>query len=134
MREADKIYLYPGDVYISGESKVVWTVLGSCIAIVLYNPRLSISAIAHAQLPEKPDKKKVCIDSCPNPCFHELPDTNEFKFVTCAITYMFAKFHSLGIKIRNLYGSTECTGICSVHQGNDIRVDTVGALSPGVEL
>ncbi len=43
-------------------------------------------------------------------------------------------FHSLGIKIRNLYGSTECTGICSVHQGDDLRVDTVGALSPGVEL
>jgi len=43
-------------------------------------------------------------------------------------------FHSLGIKIRNLYGSTECTGICSVHQENDIRVDTVGELSPGVEL
>jgi len=43
-------------------------------------------------------------------------------------------FRSLGIKIRNLYGSTECTGICSVHQGDDIRTDTVGALAPGVEL
>ena len=43
-------------------------------------------------------------------------------------------FHSIGIKIRNLYGSTECTGICSVHQGDDIRVETVGALSPGVDL
>lgn len=43
-------------------------------------------------------------------------------------------FHSLGIRIRNLYGSTECTGICSVHQGDDILVDTVGPLSPGVEL
>lgn len=43
-------------------------------------------------------------------------------------------FHSIGIKIRNLYGSTECTGICSVHQGEEIRVDTVGALSPGVEM
>ncbi|MGD8387870.1 MAG: AMP-binding protein [Desulfobacteraceae bacterium] len=43
-------------------------------------------------------------------------------------------FHSIGIKIRNLYGSTECTGICSVHQGDDIRVGTVGPLSPGVEL
>ncbi len=43
-------------------------------------------------------------------------------------------FHYIGIKIRNLYGSTECTGICSVHQGQDIRVGTVGPLSPGVEL
>jgi len=43
-------------------------------------------------------------------------------------------FHAIGIRIRNLYGSTECTGICSVHQGEDIRVETVGPLSPGVEL
>ena len=43
-------------------------------------------------------------------------------------------FRSLGISIRNLYGSTECTGICSVHQGDDIRTDTVGPLAPGVEL
>lgn len=43
-------------------------------------------------------------------------------------------FHSIGIRVRNLYGSTECTGICSVHLGEDIRVDTVGPISPGVEL
>lgn len=43
-------------------------------------------------------------------------------------------FHAIGIRIRNLYGSTECTGICSVHQAEDIRVETVGPLSPGVEL
>ena len=43
-------------------------------------------------------------------------------------------FHSVGIKIRNLYGATECTGICSVHQGGDVRVETVGPLSPGVEM
>jgi len=43
-------------------------------------------------------------------------------------------FHSIGIKIRNLYGSTECTGICSVHQGDDIRVETVGPLAPGVSM
>ena len=43
-------------------------------------------------------------------------------------------FHAIGIKIRNLYGSTECTGICSVHQGGDVRVGTVGPLSPGVEM
>jgi long-chain acyl-CoA synthetase len=43
-------------------------------------------------------------------------------------------FHSIGLKIRDLYGSTECTGICSVHQGDDIKVGTIGKLAPGVEL
>jgi len=43
-------------------------------------------------------------------------------------------FHSIGLKIRDLYGSTECTGICSVHQGDDIKVGTIGKLAPGVEI
>lgn len=43
-------------------------------------------------------------------------------------------FHSIGLKIRDLYGSTETTGICSVHQGDDIKVGTIGKLAPGVEL
>ena len=43
-------------------------------------------------------------------------------------------FHSIGLKLRDLYGSTECTGICSVHQGDDIKVGTIGRLAPGVEL
>lgn len=47
---------------------------------------------------------------------------------------VFIFFHSLGVPIRNLYGSTECTGICSVHQGRDVRIGTTGPLAPGVEL
>jgi long-chain acyl-CoA synthetase len=43
-------------------------------------------------------------------------------------------FHSIGLKLRDLYGSTETTGICSVHQGDDIKVGTIGRLAPGVEL
>jgi long-chain acyl-CoA synthetase len=43
-------------------------------------------------------------------------------------------FHSIGLKLRDLYGSTECTGICSVHQADDIKVGTIGRLAPGVEL
>jgi len=43
-------------------------------------------------------------------------------------------FHAIGLRIRDLYGLTECTGICSVHQEEDIRIGTVGRLAPGVEL
>ena len=43
-------------------------------------------------------------------------------------------FHSIGLKVRDLYGLTESTGICSVHQGDDIKIGTVGKISPGVEL
>jgi long-chain acyl-CoA synthetase len=43
-------------------------------------------------------------------------------------------FHSIGLKVRDLYGLTESTGICSVHQGDDIKIGTVGRISPGVEL
>ncbi len=43
-------------------------------------------------------------------------------------------FHGIGLPVRELYGLTECTGICTVHQGEDIRIGTVGQLAPGVEL
>jgi len=43
-------------------------------------------------------------------------------------------FHSIGLKVRELFGLTESTGICSVHQGDDIKIGTVGRISPGVEL
>ena len=47
---------------------------------------------------------------------------------------VFRFFRALGLTIRDLYGSTECTGICSVHMGDDIKIGTSGAIAPGVEL
>jgi long-chain acyl-CoA synthetase len=43
-------------------------------------------------------------------------------------------FYSLGLKMREIYGQTEMTGSISIHQGDDIKLGTVGKPVPGVEV
>ncbi|MEW6044948.1 MAG: AMP-binding protein [Bacillota bacterium] len=43
-------------------------------------------------------------------------------------------FHSIGVPIREVYGQTEGSGPTTIHQGDDIRLGTVGKPLPGVEV
>jgi long-chain acyl-CoA synthetase len=43
-------------------------------------------------------------------------------------------FHAVGIRIRELYGSTEASGISVVHQKDDIKIGTCGKPCPGVDI
>jgi len=42
-------------------------------------------------------------------------------------------FHSIGLMVKEAYGSTECTGVFSVPKGDDIEIGTVGKPIPGWE-
>ncbi len=42
-------------------------------------------------------------------------------------------FHSIGLMVKEAYGSTECTGVFSVPKGDDIEIGTVGRPIPGWE-
>lgn len=46
--------LNPGNAYFSEKPEVVATILGSCLGIVMYSPRLKITTVCHAQLPTNP--------------------------------------------------------------------------------
>jgi len=46
-----KIYLNPGELVVAEEPTMVTTVLGSCISVTLFSPRLRVGAICHAVLP-----------------------------------------------------------------------------------
>jgi chemotaxis protein CheD len=48
---AQKIYLNPGELVVAEEPALVTTVLGSCVAVTLFSPRLRVGAICHAVLP-----------------------------------------------------------------------------------
>ena len=46
-----KVYLHPGQLYATGESAVVTTILGSCVAVCLYDPVTQIGGVNHFLLP-----------------------------------------------------------------------------------
>ncbi len=46
-----KIYLHPGQLYATSEPAVVTTILGSCVAVCLYDPLTHIGGINHFLLP-----------------------------------------------------------------------------------
>ena len=47
---------------------------------------------------------------------------------------VFKYFKALQIDLRQVYGQTECTGIATTHYEDDVRPETVGMPTPGVEV
>lgn len=57
MNDADsilEIFLQPGEFYFGEDSTRVRTVLGSCVAMTLWHPRLRIGGMCHYMLPARP--------------------------------------------------------------------------------
>ena len=48
------VYLYPGQVYTASQPLMVSTILGSCVAICLWDAQASIAGINHYLLPSDP--------------------------------------------------------------------------------
>jgi chemotaxis protein CheD len=49
--ERPKHFLYPGAIFISPEPYLITTILGSCVAICIYDPVLKIGGMNHYMLP-----------------------------------------------------------------------------------
>lgn len=79
-------YLKPGELLVTHEPTLVTTVLGSCVAVTFFSPRLRLAAICHAMLPRPKQRGSVPEES----------DTR-FKYLSEAIPYMAEKFARLGI-------------------------------------
>ncbi|HBZ36063.1 MAG TPA: chemotaxis protein CheD [Rikenellaceae bacterium] len=77
-----KVFLKPGEIYISDIPTVVSTILGSCVAITMYNKRLGVGGICHAMLPNSPYEK----------------EDSTFRYVDRSIPYMLKKFEEYGIE------------------------------------
>ncbi len=91
------MFLNSGEVVISTNPQLVWTVLGSCVTIILYSSRLKASAICHAKLPEQFFDKTQCSDLCPETCVKNNLSQINFDYVTCAFRYMFDEFRKLSV-------------------------------------
>lgn len=56
MSEADdilEIFLQPGEFYFGEENTRIRTLLGSCVAVTLWHPRLHIGGMCHYMLPSR---------------------------------------------------------------------------------
>ena len=50
------VYLFPGQIFISGESTLVSTILGSCVAVCLWDRERSVGGMNHFLLPLNPSR------------------------------------------------------------------------------
>lgn len=53
-----EIFLQPGEFYFGEEKTRIRTLLGSCVAITLWHPRLRVGGMAHYMLPQRPNRSK----------------------------------------------------------------------------
>lgn len=53
-----EIFLQPGEFYFGEEKTRIRTLLGSCVAIVLWHPSLHIGGMCHYMLPQRPRKRQ----------------------------------------------------------------------------
>jgi chemotaxis protein CheD len=120
-------FLLIGQLHVSVQPTYVWTVLGSCVSVILYSPRKRISGICHAQLAEKKTAhNNKCSDVCPKPC-HREPSDSEFRYVTCSVNYMMEQLLKLGavkseIQASVYGGSTMLTGSPYDIGGENLRI------------
>ena len=117
--EYECVTLYPGELHIANMPTVIWTVVGSCLAIIFYHAPSRLGAIAHAQLGTPADFGGIsCSDTCPNPCFAKVSGENPFKYVSCCIHYMTNAFRKKNIPTREievkLFGGSNILGVSNV--------------------
>jgi chemotaxis protein CheD len=52
-------YLYPGYIYLAGKPAIISTVLGSCVAVCLYDRKKKIGGMNHFQFPFADHQKQA---------------------------------------------------------------------------
>ena len=79
-------HLTPGELLVTQEPQWVITLLGSCVAVTMFNPRFHLAAICHAMLPR--------------PCVNHMPCSSpaeSYRYLSLAIPAMAQRFSQLGL-------------------------------------
>lgn len=80
------VCLNPGRFYIADSPTLVTTVLGSCVSVTMFSPRLKVGAICHGLLP-RCREDSLCAEAC----------MNGFRYVACSIRLMLKKCSEYGL-------------------------------------
>lgn len=116
-RSVESINLVAGDLLVvSKPDVVVTTILGSCVTVIFYVPG-KITMVCHALLPSIHSYDGVCIEYCPSPCHNPLPNSSEFRYVTCSLKYMLSELKKRQIPPSQVY--TYLIGGSNILQNRD---------------
>ena len=85
--EVIQVHLKPGELVICRDARIVTTVLGSCVTLTMFNPRLGLAAICHAMLPEPHH---------PDALYDDHPD--RYRYARFVIPAMADAFRRAGIR------------------------------------
>ncbi|MFO7766731.1 MAG: chemotaxis protein CheD [Pelovirga sp.] len=110
--ELSRIYLEPAELAFCLEPAEVATILGSCIAVVLYSSKHQVGAICHAMLPyniRSPGR----------------PEPTDFKYVDSSIHYMIDRFEAHRIKRQSLVAKV-FGGADVLRAATNVRLKSVG--------
>jgi chemotaxis protein CheD len=107
-----RIYLEPGELAIQLEPVEVSTILGSCVAVVLYSASHRVGAICHAMLPY-------------NNATQGQTARNNFKYVDSSIRYMVDCLENHNIKRQQLIAKV-FGGADVLRAVSGVRVQSVG--------
>jgi chemotaxis protein CheD len=80
------LHLKPGEAMIAESPSLISTVLGSCVSVTLYSPRLRAGGICHGVLPTC-ELHTQCDSLCPD----------VFKYVQCSVLRLIERFEQLGL-------------------------------------
>lgn len=78
------VCLKPGNLFIGTEPSEVMTLLGSCVSVTMFNPRLRLAAICHAMLAD--------------PDLAGTEEEEPYKYVSLVVPVMAQKFLCKGIR------------------------------------
>ena len=85
------VFLHTGDCFLGVRPTMVSTVLGSCVGVTMFSPRLQAAAICHAFMPTAQSARRW-MENEPQPC----------RFVDTALERMLQGMERLGAKPREL--------------------------------
>lgn len=51
---AERVYLHPGQLFVTGDAAIVTTILGSCVSVCLWDEQALVAGINHFLLPVNP--------------------------------------------------------------------------------
>ena len=90
-RHLRNLTLRPGELYVASRPLLLLTILGSCVGVTIWSPRLGAGALCHGILPRCPRE---------SPPGSSLSDG--YRYVDFSIRYLARKFDALGASRQEL--------------------------------